>query len=108
MYEENSRGLESPDCQDESTVNCPYCDEPILGLVTRGPSAHILSPCGCPVGPITARQLASNTSKSRDETANSTDGSPTFTFTPLSKTHLIGGPSTPEPMTQTTMQEGDD
>ncbi len=108
MYEENSRGLESPDCTDESIANCPHCDTPILAVVTRGPSMHILDPCGCPVGPLTARDLATNQSESRNETANSTDCDSTFTFTPLSKTHLIGGPSTPELMTKTTtMQDGE-
>ncbi|WP_084156848.1 hypothetical protein [Haladaptatus cibarius] len=104
MNDNNSRGLESPDCADESTINCPYCDTSIFAVVTRGPSTHVLSPCGCPVGTLTARNFAEGDT-STESSAVSTDEDPTSTFTLVSKTHLIGGRSSPEAMTPTTTKQ---
>jgi rubrerythrin len=61
MKENDSQGFNCSDRQAESTDNhatCPSCDAPILALVTRGPSDHFLSPCGCRVTETTARELA--------------------------------------------------
>ena len=42
----------------ENHPTCPHCDTAILGIVTCGPSHHMLSPCGCRVSTATARELA--------------------------------------------------
>ncbi|MFH5800442.1 hypothetical protein [Haladaptatus sp. CMAA 1911] len=81
MYEDDSRGLESPDCTNESIANCPYCDKPILAVITRGPSTHILSPCGCPVDLLTARDLATSSEGKTPETPDSAEDDDDFTFT---------------------------
>jgi hypothetical protein len=68
MKDENSRGLNCPDRQAESTENdmtCPHCGTLILALVTRGPSEHVLDPCGCRVTTTTARALAGGPDRGR-------------------------------------------
>lgn len=39
-------------------MNCPSCGTPIEGVVTRGPSDHVLDPCGCRATTLTAREFA--------------------------------------------------
>jgi hypothetical protein len=62
MYENTTRGLETPARQAESAKNndatCPHCETPILGVNAEGPSEHFLDPCGCRVTSTTARELA--------------------------------------------------
>lgn len=36
---------------------CPTCHGPIAGILTRGPSEHVIHPCGHLVGPLTVREL---------------------------------------------------
>jgi len=62
MYENATRGLETPARQAESAENndatCPHCETPIFGVNAEGPSEHFLDPCGCRVTKTTARELA--------------------------------------------------
>ena len=86
MKDENSRGLNCPDRQTESTENdptCPECDTSILGVVTRGPGEHFLAPCGCRVPTASVRALAgvdrgrgvaTDGGTSSDDTEHSVDG----------------------------------
>lgn len=57
MYDDTTRGLESPVTADNSTSNCPGCDGPIQGITTTGPGEHYASPCGCTVGAHVASEL---------------------------------------------------
>lgn len=44
--------------------SCPVCDGPVAGIVTRGPSTHLIEPCGCSVGPLTVREVLTTTDES--------------------------------------------
>lgn len=84
MYDNDTRGFENPGRDGESFDNngtCPHCKTPILALVARGPSDHVLSPCGCRVTETTARELAGGADRGRcmaTDGGQSTDGTYRF------------------------------
>ncbi|WP_135807418.1 helix-turn-helix transcriptional regulator [Halorussus marinus] len=47
------------------TAVCPDCGTPISAIVTRGPSAHFLAPCGCRATTRTVRDLAGDADRGR-------------------------------------------
>ncbi len=51
-------------------MTCPHCETPIEALVARGPSDHVLSPCGCRVTETTARDLAGGADRGRGVVAD--------------------------------------
>ncbi len=66
VFNNATRGNESPDRPAESSENyavCPECGEPVLALVTSGPSSHSFAPCGCSASTATARDLAGDSER---------------------------------------------
>jgi len=58
MFDNNARGLESPERDGESEFNCPFCGRAVAGVDAHGPDAHTFDPCGCSTGEVTASDLA--------------------------------------------------
>jgi hypothetical protein len=87
MYDNDTRGFENPGRDGESFDNngtCPHCKTLILALVARGPSDHVLSPCGCRVTETTARDLAGGADRGRGV---ATDGGQSTSGTNQSVVH---------------------
>ena len=38
-----------------AACTCPFCDEPVRGLSTTGPTTHFFQPCGCRADTMTPR-----------------------------------------------------